>query len=224
MRHWVIVLIVLSPCAVAEPRGFRGGISLTHDYHFQGIDQNRDRMELSGEIGWRANNNVSAGAWFGEFRLPFYDESTAEIDYFVRYDKQLAFGHHIDTSLWQYTYLDADYHRYNWTQWLTNYHLDERFIFTLGLSRNLFFSDEITTFAEVTAHHNFGPITAGLSMAANDLPGSPLASFQYIQLKAVYAAGRWQFFGDYTATLGVTDPTTRRLAHEGLSVGLSRNF
>lgn len=216
------LLIVCVP-AEAAPPSFQGALTVAYEDHFQGIRQN-DRTSISAGIAGRATKNLSAGVWLGEFRVPYYEDASGEIDYFVRFTKQLAFGHRIDTSLWRYTYTNPDYRKYDWSQWLTSYHLDERFTFTVGVSKDFLLANRLTTFAEITARHNFGRMTAAFSLGRNDPGDSPLNTFEYGQFKIAYSMRHWHLYADYTQTIGIDDATTRQFAHQGLSVGISRAF
>lgn len=224
MKAIVILLLLLAANARAADSPWRGSIGIESAHHYQGLAQNEGNTSASGSVAWRATDSVSVGAWVGKYSLPFYYGASPEVDYFISWGTELAFNKRIETAVWRYTYTDPDYKKYDWTQWLTSLHLDERFTFTLGIADRLFLSNHTSAFAEFTARHNSGRLTTALSVGWNDMSGSPLHSFHYAQVKAVYNLGDWQLFADYSKAFGIHDLVTSRLVHEGASAGLMYVF
>lgn len=224
MKYFGLLLALLATHVVAAPGGVRGSVTIGRGHHFQGIEQNRDKTAVSASIAWRTADNLAFGLWVGEFSVPYYQGSSTEVDYFVAWGKQLSFAQRIETSLWHYSYSGEEFSRYDWNQWLTSYHLDERFTFTFGVSEGLFLSNRVSTFAEVTARRNFGRVTTALSIGRNNLSGSPLESFGYVQLKAVYSVGRWHLFADYAEAFGASGSVAQSVVHEGTGLGVSWVF
>ena len=224
MRWWLLVLLMSQACAAVASVGLVGSITASHGHHFQGLDQNGGRLSLYGSMAVHTTTGLSAGVWLGRFRLPRYDSGSTEVDYFVGYGRQLSFNRKIETSLWRYTYTNTDFEKYNWSQWLTSLHLDERFTATFGLSQGEFLSDGVGKFGEVTARHVHGHLSTAISLGRNVLPDSPRGNFDYVEIKAAYSARNLDLFAGYSKPFRIDGPITRLFVHRGASLGVSYTF
>ena len=211
---------MVSARAMAEDSRWRGSVAIESAHHYQGLSQSEGHASANVSLAYRTSEHIAVGTWVGKYSLPVYPDATTEVDYFVSWGHEFNFNQRVETSLWRYTYIDPDYRKYEWSQWLTSFHLDERFTLTAGLADHLFFSNRVSAFAEFTGRHNRGPLTIALSLGWNEMAGSPLHSFQYAEVKTVYDTGRWQLFADYSRVLDGHDRLTSWLVHEGVSAGL----
>lgn len=224
MKMIIVMLLIIAANAQAAESPWRGSISIESAHHYQGLAQNQGNTSASGNLAWHATDKVSVGAWLGKYSLPFYYGASREVDYFISWGTELSFNKQIETALWRYTYTDPDYKKYEWSQWLTSLHLDERFTLTLGIADRLFLSNRTSAFAEFTARHNSGHLTTALSIGWNEMSGAPLHGFHYAQVKAAYNLGNWQLFADYSQAFGIHDLVTSQLVHQGASAGLTYVF
>lgn len=224
MKLSLAALLVVAAPAWADESPWRGSMGIESAHHYQGLAQNEGNASVNGSLAYRTKADVAVGIWAGKYSLPVYDGASAEVDYFVSWGHELAFNKRIETSLWRYTYTNPDYRKYEWSQWLTSFHLDERFSLTVGLSDHLFLSNRVSVFSAFTARQSTGPLTFALSLGWNEMSGSPLHSFQYAQFKTVYSFGRWQLFADYSQAFNARDRLASRLVHEGASAGIMRVF
>lgn len=213
-------LALTANTSAASDSPVSGSISLDRNFGYQGLTQGTDTTTLSATARYRGKNFV-AGIWAGEYELPWYEDGTGEIDWFLGYHKRLDFDHRIETSLWHYTYLDDAYDRYAWTQWITSYHLGRRFTVTVGLSDNLLSRDEVTTFGEFTARHGFGPVLASLSFGRNNLSNTIFESVAYARLQASYGRNDWSFHANYTWSRDTNHLMTDMISQQGLGLGIS---
>ena len=195
-------------------------ITIENGYQFQGIDQSQGDASINMGVEYQITDELSAGAWLGEFTLPANHGDSTEIDYFISYRKPLSFAHNIHTSIWRYTYRDKDLKPYDWSQWIVGYDWNNQFGLTLGLSNNYLRGNRTTTFTEATYRHGVGHVMTSLSIGRHDLSAVGLENFGYLHLKGVYSWENWRVFANYTRPESLKG-FTKRFAADGWGVGVS---
>ncbi|MBD3647688.1 MAG: hypothetical protein HUJ31_09615 [Pseudomonadales bacterium] len=214
----LMVFLALAGKATAESP-FTASIAVDRNYGYQGLSQGEDRTLLSASARYSGEHFV-AGMWVGEYELPWYEDGTEEVDWFIGYQTRLSFDQRIETSLWHYTYLDDAYERYDWTQWIASYHLGQRLTITAGLADNLLGSEATSSFAEVTLRHAVGPLLTSLGIGRNNLSNTRFESFEYARAQASWGQDKWSVYVNYTWS-GTGNYLTELVRHEGPGLGFS---
>jgi uncharacterized protein (TIGR02001 family) len=207
-----------------EKTRLHGRAVIESGYQFQGFAYNKDSATPHANISYQLGENWIAGVWVGEIDYPRRNIKSAEVDYFIGYNRTIALAHSFHVSMWRYTYSKDQLSSYDYTQWILSYEWQAWLNVTLGLSDNQLHSEHVGQLLEVTVKDQFGPVTGSLTLGHNGPLKDRFDALNYVRVKAVYPLGDWQLFGGYTYQHDLDDVVAEQWAHEGVSLGISYSF
>jgi uncharacterized protein (TIGR02001 family) len=224
MSRSIAVMVLALATSTASSAGLEGrlgiGVSLGSDYQYQGIRQDRGGTSVAANIQYEHGEHWVAGAWIGEYEVPWYRDASLETDYFLAYRAGVSFNHRIETSLWHYDYHDPAYDHYDWTQMLMSYHYSDMLTLTLGAADGFLDTPGTSLLIEGTLRRHLGPVSIGVSAGKHHLPGESVSGFTYVQFGGTAQWRKWTLAAHYTLPQSATNYTTQRLAHKGVSMVL----
>lgn len=191
------MFVVAGVSAQPSSADMHAQLTLATDYVFRGLQQTAHGPAYQGTINYESELGLYAGVWASrvDYARP-NDVRSAEIDFFVGYQKRLSPKIAFDLAAVHYAYTGHQVFNYDWTELQATAYLGDAWALTFSAGDNWFGRDDLSYAAELTYRY---PLPADVLLDATI--GHVKLDHFFEDNYSFGEIGVTKSFGDFTARI-----------------------